>query len=256
MAEISILLPSLRPQSVSRVVREFFLTNATIDYEIIVVSPFQVEGKRVIHVFEKERQGVIHAINEAYRNASGEYIVVWSDDASPENRCLQLMLDFVKAHSTPFVAGFSLKDIKEDKELEQWSVYGKLYVGWLCATKKTLDAVGGLFEPSYKNYWADPDLSLRVWSKGGEVAVCPNAWIKIEQIVDQVKAENIESSFDGDTKTFFDRWHEMLGKNSKRIWTDINTQIPYSFSGKCRAMLRKVPYLRRIKYSVLNLIKK
>lgn len=251
MAEISVLLPSLRPHAVSRVVRELSLTNSNVNYEIIVVSPFHVEGEKVFHVTEKERKGVMHAINEAYKYASGEYIVIWSDDAYPENNCLQYMLDFIKSRDIPFVAGFRQKDVK-GKELQQWSVYGKLYVGWLCTSKKTIDAVGDLFSPIFKNYWADPDLSLRVWSMGGEVAVCRNAWVKIEQIVDQVKLNNLDSSFDDDTKAFFDRWHDKLGHNTKRIWTDVNTQVPHSFGGIIRAMLRKVPYLRRIKYSTLK----
>jgi hypothetical protein len=197
----------------------------------------------------------MYAINEAYKIASGEYIIVWSDDASPEKECLVRILDFVKAHDAPFVATFRRKDAK-GREAEQWSVYGKLYAGWLCASRKTLQMAGGLFDPGYRNYWADPDLSLRVWSIGGTVAVCPDAWIQVVQIEDEVKADNLNSSFDIDTKFFFDRWHAKLGKNSERIWTDINVQIPHSVGGKVRAMLRKVPYLKSIKHSVSKLLGK
>lgn len=255
MAEISILLPSLRPQAVVRVVRELSLTNPAMDYEIIIVSPFEIGGEKVVHVLETERRGVMHAINEAYKVASGEYIVVWSDDASPEDDCLIRILDFVKAHAAPFVATFRRRD-PQGKEAEQWSVYGKLYAGWLCASKRTLQLAGGLFDSGFKNYWADPDLSLRVWSTGGEVAVCPTAWIKVVQIDDKVKVNNLNSSFDTDTQVFFDRWHAKFGNNAKRVWTDINVPIPHSIGGKIRAVLRKVPYLKSIKHSMLKLVGK
>lgn len=246
MTEISILLPSLRKEAALRVVGDFSLTNQATDYEIIVVSPFKVEGGKVVHILERQRRGVIFAMNRAYQAAAGKYVVLWSDDATPTNGCLERMAGFVKSHDGLFIAGFRQRNTK-GKELEQWSVYGRLYVGWLCASRKTLDAAGGLFDPVFKNHWADPDLCLRVWSRGGEVGLCPDAWIKVMQIDDQVKADHLRSSFDADAKVFFDRWHDKFGKKSKRIWTNINVPIPHSLGGRIRACLRRVPYLKRIR---------
>ena len=252
MAELSILLPSLRPDAVRRKVEEFLLTNADVDYELVIVSPFKVEGERVVHVPETERRGVIHAINEAYRHDKGQYIVLWSDDATPEHGCLRRMLDFVRNKPIPFLASFRRRGLN-GKEAEQWAVYGKLYAGWLCAARQTFDRVGGLFEPSFKNYWADPDLSLRVWKQGGKVEVCKDAWIGVEQIDDQVKSDNLSSSFDKDTSVFFERWHSEFGKGARKVWTDINVPVPHSLGGHVRAVLRRVPLLRKIKRSVANL---
>jgi GT2 family glycosyltransferase len=244
MAEASVLLPSLRPDAVARVIGEFARTNATADYELVVVSPFAIDADRVVHVNEPERRGVIHAVNQAYAAASAEHVVVWSDDALPEKDCLRHMLDFVKSHDPPFVASFSRRDVN-GKHAEQWSVYGKLYAGWLCASRRTIDAVGGLFAPEYKNYWADPDLSLRVWTAGGTVDVCRTAWINVAQIDDTVKAENLRSSFAADTDAFFERWHAKCGDGRRRAWTEINKPIPNSLEGHLRAVLRRVPYLRK-----------
>lgn len=252
MAEISILLPSLRPEAVSRRVKEFSSTNGGVDYELIVISPFTVKGENVVHVQEVERKGVMHAITEGYKRVSGKYVVVWSDDASPEVDALRLMLDFVGREPAPFVAGFRLRDTR-GKELEQWSVYGKLYVGWLCASKETIDLVGGLFDTSFKNYWADPDLSMRVWEKGGRAEVCRSAWITIEQINDHVKSENLRSSFDADTEVFFNKWHAKYGNGGKRVWTEINLPVPHSMGGHIRGFLRGVPGLKATKRFVLSL---
>lgn len=255
MAEISILLPSLRPAAALKVVGDFSLTHPRTDYEIIVVSPFAMTGKKVVHLLEKERRGVLYAINRAYQSATGELIVVWSDDATPTDGCLDRMANFVKSHEGFFVAGFRKKN-RKGKEAEQWSVYGKLYVGWLCASKKTLEAAGGLFDPAFTNFWADPDLCLRVWSRGGIVAVCPDAWITVDQVADKVKAENLNASFDTDTKTFFDRWHDKLGGRSKRVWADINVPIPCSFGGRLQAWLKSVPLVGRALTGINRLLRK
>ncbi len=248
MPELSILLPSLRYEEVTKRIAEFARTNPYVDYEIIVVSPFAVSGNKVVHLPETEKKGVIFAMNEAYKKASGKYIVPWSDDAAPSDNCLKNILDFVKANegSTPFVAGFAKYDSR-GSGFGQWSVYGKLYVGWLCASKNTIEKIGGFFDTAFKNYWADPDFCLRVWDNGGRVEICPDAVIKVQQINDEVKSGNINSCFERDTQTFFDRWHDKLGKGTKKIWWRINCEIPNSYSGYIRHFLRNIPYLKEIK---------
>jgi len=251
--ELSILLPSLRPDAVARKVKEFSETNTDVDYELIVVSPFDVQGDRVRHIPEKERNGVIYAINQAYAHSSARYIVLWSDDAIPEPGCLRNILNFVKQKPVPFLASFRRRG-RDGKEHEQWAVYGKLYAGWLCADRETFNLVGGLFNPEYKNYWADPDLSLRVWEYKGEVLVCDDAWINVEQIDDQVKKDNLKSSFSKDTETFFSHWHDKLGKGKSQDWERINVPVPHSLSGHIRSILRQIPFLRKTKSVLIKLI--
>ncbi len=242
--EVSILLPSLRPDAASRAITEFARTSPGVAYEIVVVSPFDIDGHNVVHINEPERRGVIHAVNQAYDVATGEHVVVWSDDALPQDDCLRQIVDFVASRDRLFVASFSRRG-GNGKRAEQWGVYGKLYAGWLCTSRRTIAAAGGLFSPDYKNYWADPDFSLRVWTLGGTVEVCPTAWITVEQIDDTVKAENLRSSFSADTDAFFERWHATWGTGARTAWTDINKPIPHSFEGHVRAALRSVPYLRK-----------
>ncbi|MEM2915519.1 MAG: glycosyltransferase [Candidatus Bathyarchaeia archaeon] len=225
MAEISILLPSLRPEAVLQRVEEFKETNDGVDYEIIIVSPYSINGEKVIHIKEVELQGVISAMNLAYRHASGEYIVYWSDDASPMPNCLSNMKDFIKQNNPPFIGAFRIRD-RYGRELEQWSVYGKLYACWGCLSKETINIVGGLFDSNYRSYWADPDLGMRTWIKGGKVEICPNAWLKIEHIKDNLREENFHKYFEKDTETFYERWHDGFGKNFQKLWTEINKPIP------------------------------
>ncbi len=256
MPELSILLPSLRPMEVEKRIAEFSQTNPDVDYELIIVSPFSVAGKKVVHLLEIEKRGVLYAMNEAYKIASGDCIVPWSDDAAPCDNCLKNILEFVKSQpqEIPFVAGFA-KVSPHGEGFGQWQVYGKLYVGWLCASKKTIESVGGLFDLIYKNYWGDPDFCLRVWEKGGRVEVCKNAHIKIAQINDEVKSSNLNACFEKDTETFFNRWHDKLGGGRKKIWWRLNCEVPNSFSDRVRAFLRNIPYLKELKDKFISAIK-
>jgi glycosyltransferase involved in cell wall biosynthesis len=248
MPKLSILLPSLRPDELKKRIVEFSATHPRMDYELVVVSPFLVSGEKIVHILETEPRGVLYAMNEALKKASSDYIVLWSDDASPIKDCLQNILAFVKKNekNLPFAAGFSKVDSRGEG-FGQWRVYGKLYVGWACASKRTIEAVGGLFDPDYRNYWGDPDFSLRVWEKGGTVAVCKDAYIEVVQINDKVKTKNLSTCFEKDTQTFFNKWHDKLGKGRKKVWWKINCEIPNSFSDHLRAFLRNLPYLKELK---------
>lgn len=246
MPQISILLPSLRPENTQKRICEFENTAPDIDYELIVVSPFHVEGEKVVHIHEKEKRGVIAAMNEAYLHARGDIIILWSDDAMPCENSLKNMVSFIQKHKAPFAAGFR-KKTEEGQESEQWQVYGKLTVGWQGLTRETIEKVGGLFRSHFRNYWADPDLSMRIWEKGGSVAVCDDAWLTIMQEEDDVKQGNLSASFDSDKEAFFSFWHDQYGKGKAKDWRRINTQVPLTLLGKIKGVLRQMPLTLEVK---------
>jgi GT2 family glycosyltransferase len=216
MAEISIILPTLRKDEALKRIKEFEMTNENIDYEIIVISPFYVEGKKIKQVLEKTPQGVIAAMNKGYEIASAHYVCWWSDAASPTQNCLLNMINFLKTKHSPFIGAFRIKNI-HGRELSQWKAYERLYACWGCASKETINTVGGLFDPVFHSYFADPDLGLRVWEKGGVVAVCPDAYIIINRIPgDKFRKFHKEKYFQNDMQIFFNRWHPKLGKSIKQ----------------------------------------
>lgn len=245
MPAISVLLPSVRQEAADRVISAFLSTQGDFDYEIVLVSPFSVDQPHVRHVPETERGGVVQAMNVALAAAAADYIVLWSDDAMPAQDCLRNIHRFVQDKPAPFVAGFNKRE-QSGRINEQWSVYAKLYVGWLCTSRETIGKVGNLLDPAFRNYWSDPDFCLRVWDAGGTVDICPDAWVEIVQIDDQVKVSNMGASFERDMNVFFDRWHQKLGRGRPKVWWRINTQIPNSAMGRVRAVLRQVPYLKEI----------
>ena len=257
MPEISITLPSLRPETALQRVREFSATNGDSDYELIIVSPFAIEGDKVVHIQEKEPKGTAFANDMAYQNSSADHIVWWADDLVPTVNCLANIVNFVKSKKDPFIASFRMKD-RFGKEKPQWTIYGKLLAGFGCASRNTLDLIGGYFDTAYRSYWQDPDMCLRAWTRGGKVEVCQNAWVVMEHIFDKLRENNWDKYQLEDTKTFLDRWHNTLGKGIERDrvqrdWTVISKPV-YSTAEKIRLRLifwlASIPYLRKIKRSL------
>lgn len=225
MPELSILLPSLRPDCVEERIKEFAAEAERLDYELIIVSPFEVSGPCVRWIHETEARGCLAAMQQAYEASESPYIMYWSDDAGPLPGSTQVMLAFVKEHQDPFVGSFRLLEGR-GFEVDQWAVYEKLYACWGCVSRRTLDMVGGLFDPRYSGYWADPDLGLRVWKAGGQVRVCPDAFAKVKNENDETASKNKESFFKSDTDAFFARWHEQYGQGRPITdWREFNCPV-------------------------------
>jgi GT2 family glycosyltransferase len=225
MPEVSITLPSLRRDAVIRTIKEFSVTNGDIDYEILVVSPFPVKEDRVTHIYEDKALGSVYAQKVAYENSSGKYVMYWADDHHPTINCISNMLSFVKGHKDPFIGSFRVK--VQGQEVNQWCAYDRLYACFGCFSRNTVDLIGGYLDIAYGAHWADPDMALRTWEKGGQVKVCPNAWIVAEQISDGLVTNNWNKYFEKDKETFLNRWHHKLGNGIARErvnkeWTLIN----------------------------------
>lgn len=229
MPEVSITLPSLRREAVLRMIKELSMTNGNVDYEIIVVSPFTVKEDRVVHIYEENALGNIHAANVAYENSSGKYIMTWCDDVFPTINCISDMLNFVKNENDPFIGSFKIR-YRQGHEHPQFGVYDKLYACYGFCSRDTINLIGGYLDTVYKSHWADPDIALRTWEKGGKVKVCPNAYVIMDHIDDEVTRNNSKKYFDNDKITFLNRWHDKLGKGIDRNlvnnqWNIINKPI-------------------------------
>jgi len=225
--EVSVIMPSLRPQLVQQRIRDYAATSADISYELVVVSPFEVKGANVKHVPEGEPKGTIYATNLGYQHSSGKIIVYTSDDVRPLPHALSNMARFLKRFPAPFVSSFRMLT-PDQREREQSSAYDLLYACWGALTRESIEKLGGLFDPIYRSYWADPDLSMRAWTHGGMVRVCPDAWLAFEGAEDDVKSKNMSQSHNQDMEAFLERWHKQFGNGVPPGWPLINRQIPLS----------------------------
>lgn len=222
--ELSILLPSLRKELAERTIREFAQNNLNCNYEVIVVSPFEIEGERVRHVFEGDKQlGSVQATRLAYKYAQSPYIMYFSDDVSPANNCLNNMLEFVKSKSEPFIGAFKM--MQGNKEIGPFGAYGRLYACYGMLSKDTIDAIGGFFNSQYMYSWVDIDMSLRCWESKGKVEICDYAIVYPRQIEDDIYIKHRKETWSQDVDTFMKLWHGKLGEGLEQIEGKVNRRL-------------------------------
>ena len=221
---ISVLLPSLRPELVKQRIEDF--STSTIDYELVIVSPFVVEGKNVKWVKESPFcKGSVAATNYALNYSSKDYVVYFSDDVRPTSQCLETMYKFMeekRKEVTPFLGAFKM--LLGNREIGPFGAYEKLYACYGCIHKKDIEEIG-FFSSEFVYSWADIDLSLRVWEKGGKVEICQDAIVKPEQIEDIIYKSHRKLYWQKDVDTFLKKWHGKLGMGIERRDGAVNKRL-------------------------------
>jgi len=91
--KISYLFPTIKPKEFGLQIIEDIKRLPSHDYEIVLISPDQSwEGNPDIKfVHEKERGGTVKAINTAYKNSSGDFVIYQGDDHRFGNNFLDLV---------------------------------------------------------------------------------------------------------------------------------------------------------------------
>jgi hypothetical protein len=225
--KISILLPSLREKLVKQRILDWQLTNSTIDYELVIVSPFEIKDEKVLWLKDNPPfKGSVFATNVAQSFARGDYLVYFSDDVLPSKNCLKNMLDFMETDKKKLLLG-SFKMIQKNttKEIGPFGAYDLLYACYGCISKENLLKLNNiLFNPIFLYSWADIDLSLRIWGKMGGVKICENAVVIPQQVEDEIYTAH-RNTFQKDFESFVNIWHNKLGKNIEKKDGLINKKL-------------------------------
>jgi len=221
--EISILIASLREEELKKRLKEYNNLDIKTDYEIIVVSPFEVIHPKVKWIKEEEIRGNVYAMEQAYQNSRGNYIMYFADDISPVEGSIDLMYKFIKDKTEPFLGAFKMIGL-DYNEQQPWGINGKLYACYGAISRKSIELIGGFFDTSFKHSWCDPDLSLRVWEKGN-VEKSLVAMVINNQITDNIHINNTKLYFDIDTKTFLHKWHKKLNIPLNTYWHSFNKEL-------------------------------
>lgn len=210
--KISLILPGLFPEALAATIRSIFAASQGLDYELVVVTPFEVNGPRIRWVREETPRGNCHAHKIGYAAATGDIIVAMSDDARLvagwadkalaflQEREKQNPLLSVGLHRMDFLIG---------------TVFGLYYPYYPFVRRSTLEAVGGYFSDDYRAHFTDPDLALRIWSVGGRCEILPE---RVLQIVERAPdAASVGTPMKGtalaqDMATFLSRWGDRYGR--------------------------------------------
>lgn len=194
--DLSIILPSIREDKREICVGEIKKYTQGIDYEIVLNT---------------EPIGFYQAIEQAYRRARGEYIVLLADDILPMVRWAEKMIDFMGSHEDEIFEG-GFKFLNRDGPCPEHGYYGKLFTRVPFIRRKVCEEVGGFIDTAYKAFFGDADLSLRVWNAGGRVEVCPYAQLYSADIPDNQHKAMMGRYYAQDKKTFRERWDGIFGE--------------------------------------------
>ncbi len=225
--KISITLPTLFPELAYQAIQAIHAHTLAVDYEVIVVSPHEIRGPRILWVREDSPRGNSAAHALGYRHATGDFVVALSDDVAVSPFWINNLLDFTlererHLHDAPFVVG-----------MRSWghlgTVFGLYYANFPVARRATLDAIGGYFSEEFLAHFADPDLSLRAWAAGGRCEICPYTEVRPIPRGAVEESPKKSSSKKRDFGTFIAKWGSRFGRGWKTNHIrDFNLDVPES----------------------------
>lgn len=207
---ISILLPTVRPHLVMRAIASIGPACGALVYEIVVVADFGVEAlgccapEAHLHVrwIQEPRRGVIAAINTAYRAAKGEYIFLFNDESTLEPDAISLL--HAEAKRTPE----AIVSPRHEPRFP-FRYYGLDFVPFPFARRDLLDRLGGLMDPVYKGFYADPDLSMRAHAAKVPLRVIDRAVLHHTNRHDAPHQASVDAYLLADRSTFRARWDHL-----------------------------------------------
>ncbi len=237
--EISVVLPTLRPDKALKCIDRIAETSGGVNYQVVVVSSLDMAAllagckgyDRIRFVKEEKKEGSCKANTLGYENATGKYVFAIADDHLIGQGCLENLVKFMQPHdSEMFLAGARVYGVYGPGD--EHTVYGFYYPYNPCIRRDLVERVGGFYDPYYKAYYGDPDLAMRVWHNGGKVELCLNAWVEFHNDVDTVDLESHADYAQRDFYAFFKRWHPIYGhlvaSSDER---DINVENGYALPG-------------------------
>jgi hypothetical protein len=208
--KVSITLPSLFPTLLGKCLTHIRATVTGIDYEVVVVSPFEVEGPDIVWVREDRPAGNCAAHRLAYVHSSGDVIVTLSDDRLPRAGWLTAVLhDLVRRERER--PGTCLGLAHEPNILG--TVFGIYYPFFPVAFRHTIERAGGYFSADFAAHFGDADLGLRIWRAGGRCLPCFDAKLDYVGLRDDVlESAHRQEKFLADMALFVDKWKDSYGR--------------------------------------------
>lgn len=209
---VSVILPSLRLSQLVQCLTSIERYTVDINYEVVVVSPFDIEPRpNVVHVKEPRAEGIYKAVARGYEQAKGEYTIHIPDDSRATPHWAANMIAFMRPHDNKIFEG-NFRHFDAEGERPEPGYYRKLFAPFLCIRKDRVDRVGGLMDCYYDSFFGDADLSLRVWYHGGKVETCPNAWVYHADYSDNTHKSSYNRYFVRDREAFIRRWHHIYAR--------------------------------------------
>jgi hypothetical protein len=203
MTKVSITLPSIFPDALNRSLANIRATT-TGDYEVVVVSPFRVEGPDIIWIEETQRNGCAFAHTVGAAHANGEFITATADDCDYlpgwDQKLIRIYDERAPKDGHSFCLGLHYGLLG--------SVFGIYYANFPFLRRDHALSLG-YFDGNYKKGFTDSDLGLKVWTSGGR---CEYSVEKLIQITAEDKRKGGEDCPADDLGYFLEKWGEKYGR--------------------------------------------
>jgi hypothetical protein len=207
---ISILLPTVRPDLFKRSFDSIRSAVGRVPYEVVVVADFGPEVLACNNIREhlrcqwlqRPRRGPTNATIEAYSVSQGEYVFAFNDESTLDPNALEVLYD--EASRNPWVL-YSPRHVPH----YDFVYYGKPFVPFPFMHRDLTAMLGGLFDPAYHAFYADPDLSMRAHAAGVPVRIVNEAVINHYNGNDDAKVQNVSRYMAADQATFRARWDHL-----------------------------------------------
>lgn len=202
---ITVVLPSVRPHNIERAVNSITKACQREQLELIIVADFVNEelSKRndILWIHNKERGGVITAMNEGLGYARGDYLFCTTDEAVITENGLDNLKDFCVENND------NILTCPRHIPYYPFYYYKKFFAAFPFAHRSLIEKIGGFFDPAYKSFYADPDLSMRAYQHGIEVKEC--RWVAVvhhNNMQCQAHKHNVSTYVEADREFFKQRW--------------------------------------------------
>jgi hypothetical protein len=209
---ISLTLPSIRVGALRRTLDNINQTTRNF-IEVIVVAPFsfdyQLRNGKIVWLKEETPLGCNGGHELAAKHATQNFIAPWVDDHLFINGWdLIVLWEFM----VPQI-GMRCIGLRHAIEPQVGTVFGKYYPYFPVMRKADVEAIGW-FSGEYKRGFADCDLALRVWDKGG-ICVPSEVGVVLKHPDDSRKMDDLMEGearcLPQDMDLFLRRWSKKYG---------------------------------------------
>jgi GT2 family glycosyltransferase len=203
---ISVLLPTIRPDRAKRALASVDAACGSVPYEVVVVADFppnaMADSVPCAHLrwVQRERYGVVDAVNVACCEARGEYLFLFNDESVLQSGALQAL--YAEATPTDIVT------VRHEPSYP-FVYYGLPFAPFPFAHRDLLRSLGGLLDPVYRGFYADPDLSLRAHAAGVPIRVIESAVLRHDNDHDAAHRASVDAYLLADRATFRSRWDHL-----------------------------------------------
>ena len=192
----------MRPGLLRRAYESIEAAAGDVSFEVVIVADFGPEEWPHCRWIVRERHGVVDAVNRACEEARGEYWFLFNDESRLDPGALELL--YHEAVSTPdqIVTPVHIPTFP-------FFYYGFEFAPFPFAHRDLVASLGGLLDPVYRGFYADPDFSLRAHVSGVKIRTIEDAILRHGNNHDEPHWQSVASYLDADRATFRARWDHL-----------------------------------------------